>query len=123
MEYNNEMEEEVSTEEEYDSDMQLDSDSDIDNDKEEDEPIEVLSNKIYSPILINPLSLNPATSKRWVKKDINKKMREHIDSHWTSEPDAIPHQQFKFIGDSPGPIGIETSAIQVFLRFCSKDLA
>jgi hypothetical protein len=106
-----------------DSDIILDDGDNVNEDdlEDEDEGIDN-NNSIYPILIIDPKSTNPDTGKKWLKKEINAKMRNHIESRWTDEPSDNGHTPFIFTGAAPGPVGVETSALGVFERFMNVEL-
>jgi hypothetical protein len=106
-----------------DSDVVLEEEDNANEEDLEDEDDGVNdSNSIYPILIIDPKSVNPDTGKKWLKKEINARMRNHIESRWTDEPTDNGHTPFIFTGAAPGPVGVETTALGVFERFLNDDL-
>jgi hypothetical protein len=100
------------------SDISLDSNEE----EEQDEPGETTQDSIYPVFYIDPKSDNPATQRRWTKKELTSAYAEYLESRWTEDPPPAPHDPFTFTGDCPGPKGTEINALSVFARFFDEVL-
>lgn len=94
-----------------------DSGSDISNDER---PILDNPEYLYPALNTSIRDINPDTRKRYTQKEINEKLRAHIESRWQNNP--IPHEGFIFKGHSPGPVGFEETPLAVYERFLTDDL-
>jgi hypothetical protein len=103
-----------------DSDAVLSNDEDDEEYEENEEPI--TGDRIYPEFKIKPDSINPDTKKRWTTKEINAKYKEQIESRWSKEQPPAPHKPFVYKSASPGPVGIEETALAVFERFMNREL-
>jgi hypothetical protein len=45
-----------------------------------------------------------------------------LDCPFTTSGGVVDSQQFQFRGESPGPVGLETTALDVFKRFFTREI-